>query len=111
MTQLEAFALTLVIESVAATALAPAFGIKIYRAVLSAVLGSAFTHPLMWQGFYVAYPHLGAATTPTLESIVFVAEAPFYWFIAKARWTEAFLLSVLVNSASWWTGELIYALK
>jgi len=23
-----------------------------------------------------------------------------------ARWTEAFLLSVLINAASWWPGEL-----
>ena len=110
LSQLEAFGITLAIESIAAIALAPAFRIKRHRAVLSAVLGSTLTHPIVWYGFYQLYPHLGVGTVPALETFAIVAEAPFYCVLAKVKWTEAFLLSVLVNAASWWTGELIYAL-
>jgi len=110
LTQLEAFALTLAVESVAAVALAPAFQVSRGRAALSAVLGSSLTHPVLWLVFYKVYAALGALTTPALEALVFLAEAPFYRFIAKAKWTEALLLSFLVNAASWAAGELIYAL-
>ena len=110
LTQLEAFAITLGVESIAAAALAPAFRVKPHLAILSAVLGSTFTHPVVWYGFYKLYPVLSVATVPALETFAIAAEAPFYRVLAKVKWTEAFLLSVLVNTASWWTGELIYAL-
>jgi hypothetical protein len=110
LTWLEAFAITLGVESIAATALAPAFRIKRHQAVLSAVLGSTLTHPIVWYEFYQLYPYLGVGTVPVLETFAIVAEAPFYRVLANVKWTEAFLLSVLVNAASWWTGELIYAL-
>jgi hypothetical protein len=110
LTQLEAFGLTLGVESVAAILLAPAFQISRGRAALSAVLGSTLTHPLLWYSFYKAYAVLGIATTPVLEGVVILAEAPFYRFLAKARWLEALLLSVLINAASWAAGEVIYAL-
>ena len=110
LTQLEGFGVTLAVESVAAIALAPSFQISRGRAVLSAILGSSVTHPLLWLTFYKVYPLLDAATTPVLEAVVMLAEAPFYRFLAKARWLEALLLSVLVNAASWAAGELIYAL-
>ena len=110
LTQLEAFGLTLAVESIAALALAPSFQISRGRAVLSAVLSSAVTHPLLWLSFYKVYPLLGVATTPILEGFVILAEAPFYRFVARARWLEALLLSVLINAASWAAGELIYAL-
>ncbi len=111
LTQLDAFGITLAVEAVAAAALSPAFKVERVRAALSGVLGSTFTHPVLWWVFPQVYAHLGAATTPTLEVLVMIAEAPFYRFIAKAAWRESFLLSVLVNAASWWTGELIYALS
>ena len=110
LSQLEAFALTLAVESVTAVALAPAFQISRTRAVLSAVLASTLTHPLLWYSFYKVYAVLGALTTPSLEALVIVAEAPFYRFVGKAKWTEALLLSLLVNAASWAAGEVIYAL-
>jgi hypothetical protein len=110
LTQLEAFGLTLAVESVAAVALAPAFGISRGRAVLSAVLGSSLTHPLLWWSFYKVYAVLGALTTPALEAVVILAEAPFYRVLATPKWTEALLLSLLVNATSWAAGELIYAL-
>ena len=110
LTQLQAFGLTLAVESVAAMALAPSFQITRSRAVLSAVLGSTVTHPLLWLSFYKVYPLLGVATTPILEGVVILVEAPFYRFLAKARWLEALLLSLLINAASWAAGELIYAL-
>jgi len=111
LTQLDAFAITLAVEAIAAAGLAPAFKIERARAALSGVSGSAFTHPVLWWAFPQVYAHLGAATTPTLEVLVMIAEAPFYRVLAKVNWTEAFLLSVLVNAASWWMGELIYALS
>jgi hypothetical protein len=110
LTQLEAFGLTLAVESVAAAALAPAFRISRLRAVASAVLGSSLTHPLLWYSYYMAFEVLGAMTTPLLEALVILAEAPFYRMLATPRWTEALLLSLLVNAASWAAGELIYAL-
>ena len=110
LTQLEAFGLTLAVESVTAVALAPAFQISRGRAALSAVAGSALTHPVLWYVFYKVYALLGDLTTPTLEALVFLAEAPFYRVIAKAKWTEALLLSLLINAASWAAGELNYAL-
>jgi hypothetical protein len=110
LTQLEAFGLTLAVESVAAVALAPAYRIAPWRAVLSAVLGSSLTHPLLWYSFYRVYDVLGVYTTPSLEMLVILAEAPFYRVIATAEWEEALLLSVLINAASWAAGELIYAL-
>lgn len=110
LTQLEAFALTLAVESVMAVALAPSFQISRGRAVLSAVAGSTVTHPLLWHFFYEVYAVVGALTTPMLEAVVILAEAPFYRYLAGAKGTEAFLLSLLVNAASWVAGELIYAL-
>ncbi|MBI1212938.1 MAG: hypothetical protein GC190_15860 [Alphaproteobacteria bacterium] len=110
LTQLEAFGLTLAVESVAAVALAPVFRISRGRAVLSAVLGSSLTHPLLWYSFYKVYPLTGSLTTPVLEAFVILGEAPFYRVIAKAPWVEALLLSLLINAASWAAGELIYAL-
>lgn len=110
LTQLEAFAITLAIESVTAVALAPAFQLARGRAVLSAVFGSSLTHPALWYVFYDVYGVMGTMTTPALEALVILAEAPFYRYIAGVKWTEAFLLSLLINAASWAAGELIYAL-
>jgi hypothetical protein len=107
---LEAFGLTLAVESVAALSLAPAFQISRRLAVLSAVLASTATHPILWYTFYTVYAVLGAVTTPALEAVVILAEAPFYRFIARVGWLDALLLSLLINAASWAAGELIYAL-
>jgi hypothetical protein len=63
LTQLEAFALTLAVESVTAVALAPAFRLSRGRAVLSAVAASTVTHPLLWLVFYKVYAVLGSLTT------------------------------------------------
>jgi hypothetical protein len=109
LSQLEAFGLTLAVEAATAAVLAPAFQVSRGRAAVAAIAGSTLTHPLLWFGFYEVHSVLGAATTPALEALVIVAEAPFHR-VAGARWTEAFLLSLLVNAASWWSGEVIYAL-
>jgi len=111
LTQLEAFGLTLAVEAIGAIALAPAFQIKRRDAMLAAVIGSTMTHPQVWLWFYTLYDILGRGTTPAIEALVIIAEAPFYRFLAGARWSEAFLLSLLINAASWWSGELIYALQ
>ena len=110
LTQLEAFGVTLAVESIGAIALAPAFAIKRKDAVLAALIGSTMTHPQVWLWFYPLYDRLGALTTPAIEAAVIIAEAPFYRYLAGALWTEAFLLSLLINAASWWAGEAIYAL-
>ena len=110
LTQLDAFGLTLAVESLGAMALAPAFQLKRRDAVLAAVVASTMTHPQVWLWFNTLYAQFGDLTTPYIEAAVFVAEAPFYRYLAGARWTEAFLLSLLINAASWWAGELIYAL-
>ena len=110
LTQLDAFALTLTVESLTAVALAPSFQLTRGRAALSAVAASTVTHPVLWAVFYDVYAVLGAVTTPALEAVVILAEAPFYRYLAGAKWTEALLLSLLINAASWAAGELIYAL-
>ena len=111
LTQLEAFGLTLAVESAAAAVLAPAFKISRARAIASACLGSSVTHPLLWLVYYPVHGYFGAWTTPVLETFVMAAEAPFYRVIAKSKWDVSFLLSVLVNAASWWAGEIIYSLS
>lgn len=111
LTQLEAFGLTLAVESLAAIALAPAFRIKRKDAVLAAVLGSTMTHPQLWYWFYQIYDTLGRGTVPVLEAFVVLGEAPYYRFLAGARWSHAFILSLLINAASYGAGELIYALQ
>jgi len=109
-TQLEAMGLTLVIEGLAAAALAPVLGLRPVPCALSAIAASTITHPILWAVFYPASALMGALTTPVLEAIVFLAEAPAYRLIARTKWNDAFLMSVLVNAASWGTGEAIYAL-
>lgn len=111
LTQLEAFGLTLGVEALAAVALAPSFGLKGREAAFAGVIASTLTHPQVWLWYYELYRLTGALTTPAMEALVIVAEAPFYRYIAGARWTEAFLLSLLINAASWWAGEVIYALQ
>jgi hypothetical protein len=110
LTQIEAMGLTLVIEGVAAFALAPVLGLRPAACALSAVAGSTVTHPILWAVFYSVHAVLGPLTTPILEAIIFLAEAPFYRGIARTKWDDALLMSLLVNAASWGAGEAIYAL-
>ena len=110
LTQLEAMGLTLVIEGTAAFALAPVLGLRPAPCALAAILASTVTHPILWAVFYSVYAGLGALTTPVLEAIIVLAEAPFYRTLARTRWDDALLMSLLVNAASWGAGEAIYAL-
>lgn len=109
-TQGEAMALTLVIEGITAAALAPVLGLRSWPCAVSAIAASTVTHPVLWAVFYPATTLFGALTTPILEALVFLAEAPAYRLIARTRWDDALLMSLLVNAASWGTGEAIYAL-
>jgi hypothetical protein len=102
--------LTLVIEGTAALALAPVLGLRPTACALSAIFASTVTHPILWAIFYSVYAVLGPLTTPILEAIIFLAEAPFYRVIARSKWDDALLMSLLVNAASWGAGEAIYAL-
>ena len=79
-------------------------------AALSGLLASLVTHPILWAIFYPVEAAVGPLTTPLLEMLVFLAEAPAYRYIARSSWDTALLMSLLVNAASWAAGELIYSL-
>ncbi|NOT41688.1 MAG: hypothetical protein HOP13_14460 [Alphaproteobacteria bacterium] len=110
MTQLEAMALTFAIEAAVAAALAAAFGRAVLMCATAAVAGSTVTHPMLWAVFHDMQAVYGVMATPVLEAAVIAAETLAYRAIATPRWDEAALFSVLANAASWWGGELIYAL-
>lgn len=110
LTQLEAFALTLAIESVVAAAIAWPLKVRPLRAALAAVVGSALTHPILWAIYPFAHDAFGTLTTPALEAVIIASETLSYRAIATRRWDEAALLSLLANAASWGAGEVIYAL-
>jgi hypothetical protein len=110
LTQLEAFALTLLIECLTAFALARPFKLSPLACAFTAVLATACTHPLLWAVYESAWALLGHATTPSLELAVMLIETIFYRTLAAARWLDAAILSLVVNGASWGAGELIYAL-
>jgi hypothetical protein len=109
-TQLEAMALTFAVEAGLAAMLAPAFGRAALMCAAAAIAGSTVTHPILWAVFHDVSATYGVMATPVLEGIVIVAETLAYRAIATPRWDEAALFSVLANAASWWGGELIYAL-
>lgn len=110
MTQIDAFALTLIIEGCAALAVGRALGLQMSACALAAMLGSMLTHPVLWMVFHDVHAVVGPLTTPLLEMAVFLAEAPVYRLVAGCRWIDALLASLLVNAASWGAGEVIYAL-
>ena len=66
-TQIEAMGLTLVIEGVTAAALAPLFRLDRASCILSAMLASTLTHPILWAVFYPSQALFGTLTTPVLE--------------------------------------------
>jgi hypothetical protein len=103
-------ALTYLIEAIAAVALAPALRLSPLKCAGAAIAGSTLTHPILWAVFAPAHSLIGPLTTPILEALVVLAEAPAYRFLATPRWDDALLLSLLVNAASWGVGELIYEL-
>ena len=109
MTQLEAMALTFVIEGLVAAAVGLGFARKPAFCTAAAIAGSAVTHPILWAVFYSAHAVFGALTTPILEAGIIAAETLGYRAIATPRWDEAALFSLLANAASWGAGEIIYA--
>lgn len=110
MTQTDALALTLIIEGITALVIARAMKLSPASCALAAMLASLLTHPVLWAVFYDVHAVLGTLTTPALEIAVFLTEAPVYRWIVGCRWHEALLASLIVNAASWGTGEIIYAL-
>ena len=110
LTQLDAFALTLVIEALVAALVARALKLSTLRCALAAVAASTVTHPILWAIYPQTYGYFGAFTTPALEVAVIAVETPFYRAIATPRWIDAALLSLIANAASWGAGEVIYAL-
>lgn len=108
LTQTEAMALTLVIESAVAASMAIAYRRTAWLCAAAAVLGSCVTHPILWAVFHDVAAVLGNATTPALETVIIAAETLAYRAIATTRWDEALLFSFVANFASWFAGELIY---
>jgi hypothetical protein len=111
LTQFEAMGLTLVLEAAVAAALAFPLARNPLRCAAAAIVASCLTHPILWAIFYDVVPYLGAYTTPVLEFVIMAAETLAYRAIATPRWSEAALLSIIANAASWGAGELIYALN
>jgi hypothetical protein len=109
-TQLEAMALTYVMEAAVAGAMAPALGRVWWLCAGAAVAGSTVTHPILWAVFWDVQEAIGPLATPVLEACVIVAEIFAYRLMATPRWDEAALFSVLANAVSWWGGEAIHAL-
>lgn len=110
LTQTEAMGLTLVIEATAAAALAWPFARNPILCATAAIVASCITHPILWAVYHDATAVFGAMTTPVLEAAIIAVETLAYRAIATPRWDEAALFSLLVNAASWGTGELIYRL-
>ena len=111
LTQTEAFVLTLLIEGIAAYLLAPRFAVNSWRAAGAAVVGSALSHPLLWQGVLALFPRLGAFTVPILEILVVLFESIAYRLIATKSWRTALILSTIVNFLSWLAGFLLQGLR
>ena len=110
MTQLDAFALTLLIEAAVAAALGRALKLDPVQCALAAMAGSAVTHPILWAIYRPAQDYLGAHTIPILELLIMATETLAYRTLATKRWLLAGLLSIVANGASWGIGEVIYAL-
>jgi hypothetical protein len=98
--QLEAWTLTLVVEGVAAAAMARAFGVEPSRAARAAIAGSLVSHPVVWWLFYCLVYRIGYwPTFAVVEGFAVLSETPFYR-LAGASWPRALLLSFLVNASS-----------
>lgn len=110
LSQLEAYALTLAVETAVAALLGARFGAKSRQSALAAFAGSALTHPPFWFAAYWFYPLLKGFAVPLLEAVVIAVEAVGYRVLATPCWQAALLLSALVNAASWLIGAGLYAL-
>ena len=77
LTQIEAYAVTLIVEGIVAFALARPFKVVPWRAALAAILGSAVSHPLFWPSYLYLAPRLGVFTTPLTEGLVVLFESLF----------------------------------
>ena len=111
LTQTEAFALTLLIEGVAAYLLAPQFKVNSWRAAAAALIGSAISHPVLWPSAFALFPYLGALTVPTLELGVVLFESVAYRLIATKSWRTALILSAIINFLSWLGGFLVQGFR
>lgn len=104
---LRAFALTVAVELVVAMPLlAPVEPRRTRRAAIIALANLA-THPLVW----FAFPGLafgGAARLASSELWAFLAEAAIYRLVwPNARLSQAILVSLAANSASFAVGQAL----
>lgn len=98
--QLDAWALTLVVEGLVAALIARRFGITPSRAARAAIAGSLTTHPFVWWAHFQLIHTCGYwPTLGLIECIAVFGEAPFYR-LAGASWGRAVVISLLVNAAS-----------
>lgn len=106
--QMEAWAITLVVEGLAAAALGRLFGLAPSRAALAAVAGSLVSHPIVWWMYFELVRDLTYwPTFAVVEAFAVLSEAPFYR-LAGARWGAALALSFLVNASSVLAGFAYY---
>lgn len=107
--QLEAWALTLVVEGIVAALLARPFGVKPLGAAAAGVIGSLFSHPIVWWLHFRLVDDVGYwGSFAIVESFAWASEAPFYRVLARAPWGRAILLSLIVNASSVLAGFAVY---
>ena len=98
--QLGAWALTLIVEGLAAALIARRFGLEPSRAARAAFAGSLLSHPFVWWGYFQLVHDYGYwPTFAAIEAFAVLSEAPFYR-LAGAAWPRALLISLLVNASS-----------
>jgi len=115
--QVAAFALTCVVEAAGAvvvgSCLRPAarpVGSARAAAALSAVLGSAATHPVVWW-LNQAWALQGSwlAKVLVLELAASLLEAIAYRALVRVSWRQAVWCSLVVNALSFGVGLVLYA--
>jgi hypothetical protein len=112
MTQTEALILSLALE--AAVAFALVCGLRWgsgARAALAAIVGTLFTHPLVWLSLPRLEVPLGYwwALALVEGGVVLVESLPYRLFV-PLRWRRALLASLVANAASTGAGLGYYAL-
>lgn len=114
MSQLEALALSILIESAVAAFLCHRWGLGGPRGWLlgieAAALGTVLTHPGVWHGVLWASPRVGYATAVAVAEVgAFLVEAVFYRALGSLSWRDGLRVSLAANAASFGFGLFLYA--
>jgi pimeloyl-ACP methyl ester carboxylesterase len=108
--QIEAMAFSMGVEAVVAFALALTHGRGTAgMAAAAAILGTALTHPIVWQGALALYPVAPYWVVIALvESVAVFGEWPVYMFLTGFLWRRALIVSFLANAASFGLGLYLF---